>query len=233
MSVWPNGKSTPPTVTSPFGYSAGYEGMHWGLDTIGHYYNHAIDSGVVIHVGWNSFGDSRGGGGWEVWYRLDNGDVIVTYHNRRGLLVAKGDRVVAGTRLGIQSNSGFAFGIHCHTEVWRNGRRDQRTDPYAYIAALVGSTPAGGGTTPIEEEEEMSAFKARQIHWTNKADGRTFRALYVEGTGYWVEWTEGGAKYANAILKQHETGDSMAVTESLAGAFRSAAQRLQTTPTEQ
>lgn len=156
MPVWPNGKSTPPTVTSPYGYSPGYDGMHWGLDTIGHYYNHAIDSGVVIHVGWNSFGDHRGGGGWEVWYRLDTGHVIVSYHQRRGLLVAKGDRVVAGSRLGIQSNTGYAFGIHCHTEVWLNGRRDSRTDPYEFIRTLIGLSQAADAVSRFSTKGDQS-----------------------------------------------------------------------------
>lgn len=164
---WMNGKSSPPDVTSPYGYSPGYgKEFHFGLDTIDHYYNHAIGDGEVIYVGWSTFG----GGGWEVWYRLDNGDVIVYYHNRRGLLVARGDRVEAGTRLGVQSNTGGNYGIHCHTEVWLNGRRDSRTDPYEYISNLVGSKPAGGGSTPIiTADERENDMDVRYVHRTEGA----------------------------------------------------------------
>jgi len=151
MAVWPNGLRTPPKFSSLWKeYKGVPDSGHWGLDSYGYEYNHVIDDAQVFYIGWNTYG----GGGREIWYRLRNGDVIVYYHNAVDVFVKVGDQVVEGQRLGRQSDTGKAFGIHNHTEVWVNGRRDSRVNPLTYIAALVGSSPAGGGGTPIIETED-------------------------------------------------------------------------------
>ena len=150
MAVWPSGLRAKPRISSPYGRSAGYTGFHYGVDMYGFPFNCAIADGQVIHIGWNTFG----GGGREIWYRIGNGDVIVYYHNDVDVFVVDKEWITEGKPLGVQSNTGQARGAHLHAEVWRNGRRDSRTDPVAYIAALVGTSPAGGDATPFPEQEE-------------------------------------------------------------------------------
>jgi len=90
------------------------------------------------------------------------------------------------------------------------------------------TSPAGGNTTPIEEtqEEEDDEMKASQVHWTRKKDGLTQRALFVPGTSYWLTWQESGAAIANGFATNVGTGNSTAITESMAGAMERASAAL-------
>lgn len=101
----------------------------------------------------------------------------------------------------------------------------ERVDWIVELARRTLSGTAGGGYTPIEEEEDT--MKPRQIHYTDAATGRVIRALLVPGTGYFVKWTESGSAYANGIAKNMETGTSTEVTGSLFAVFQAeaAAQR--------
>ena len=155
MAVWPNGSRTRPTLSSLWKeYDGVYAANHWGLDSHGYYYNCAIDDAVISYIGWNTYG----GGGREILYRLNNGDVIVYYHNAIDVLVTVGQRVTAGQRLGIQSNTGKVTGDHNHTEVWIGGRRTSRVNPLTYIAALVGSSTAGTTPTPTGSDTDMAQY---------------------------------------------------------------------------
>ena len=177
MAVWPNGLNTRPKLSSLWKqYEGVYAKDHYGLDMYGFMYNCAIDDGEIIRIGYNLFG----GGGHEVYLRLDNGDVILYYHNAPGLLVKVGDRVTAGQRLGIQSDSGKTDGIHLHLEVWLDGYRSRRVDPLPYITKLVGASPANTSTTPLidsaESENEMKSIRLRDsqngsIAWANWETG--------------------------------------------------------------
>jgi murein DD-endopeptidase MepM/ murein hydrolase activator NlpD len=54
--------------------------------------------------------------------RADDEYDYVFMHLRRGsILVAAGQRVVAGEQLGQVGNSGRSFGAHLHFEVWTGG----------------------------------------------------------------------------------------------------------------
>jgi len=158
MAVWPNGLKTRPTLSSLWKeYSGVYAKDHWGFDTYGFRYNCAIAAGVIVKIGYNTFG----GGGHEVYLKLDgSGDIILYYHNAADLLVVVGQRVVAGQRLGIQSNSGKTYGIHLHLEVWLGGYRSRRTDPLPYITKLVGTSPASDSSTPLPTMEESANMRS-------------------------------------------------------------------------
>ena len=148
MAVWPNGSRTRPKLSSLWKQYSGQPAPdHFGLDSYGYKYNCAIEAGVISKIGWNTYG----GGGREIYLRLDNGDVILYYHNAIAALVRVGQRVVAGQRLGVQSSTGKTYGIHLHIEVWKGGYRSRRVNPLPYITALVGSSTAGGTTLPIIE----------------------------------------------------------------------------------
>jgi len=177
--LWPNGSTTPPTSSSPYGYSVGYGSeFHYGWDSYGYTYNHAISSGTISKIAWSTFG----GGGREVYLEMDNGDTALYYHNKNETLVKVGQRVAAGTRLVAQGNTGGAYGIHLHLEIWLGGYRARRTDPYAYLKARVTSKPAGGGTTPIkeEEEEEEEDMRPFTIGIKNKNNSAQFALISAD-----------------------------------------------------
>jgi hypothetical protein len=156
VAVWPNGLRTRPTLSSLWKEYSGKPAVdHFGLDMYGFKYNHSIAAGIVTKIGYNSFG----GGGHEVYLKLDNGDVILYYHNAQNLLVKPGERVEAGWRLGVQSNSGKTYGIHLHLEVWRNGYRSRRVDPLPYITKLVGTSPASSAPIKIEGNPVKIIYK--------------------------------------------------------------------------
>ena len=74
-------------------------------------------SGVVSWVRYQ-----RGGAGHYVVLHADDDLDYVFMHLRRGsILVAAGQRVVAGEQLGEVGNSGRSFGAHLHFEVWVGG----------------------------------------------------------------------------------------------------------------
>jgi len=188
MFVWPNGSTKQPLISSPYGYSAGYgDEFHYGLDTYGYTYNCAIGDGEITKIAWSTFG----GGGREIYLTLTNGDVAPYYHNANSVMVTVGEKVKAGDRLALQSNTGGNYGIHCHLEIWVGGSRSRRTDPYAYLKARVGPKTASSGTVSTieeaeEEEEEMKPFT---IGIKNK-NGTTQWALISGDLAHFVPiWT--------------------------------------------
>jgi len=169
VAVWPNGSRTRPTLSSLWKeYDGVYAADHYGLDMHSFTYNHAIAAGVITKIGYNSFG----GGGHEVYLKLDgSGDIILYYHND-ATLVDVGDRVVAGWRVGVQGSSGKTYGKHLHLEVWLGGYRSRRTNPLTYITKLVGTSPAGSTPIKIEGNPVKTIYKT-----TTQPGGKPLWAL--------------------------------------------------------
>lgn len=82
-------------------------------------------SGVVTWVRYQ-----RGGAGHFVVLRADDELDYVFMHLRRGsIVVAAGQRLAAGERLGEVGNSGRSFGAHLHFEVWIGGWFEKGGEP--------------------------------------------------------------------------------------------------------
>jgi murein DD-endopeptidase MepM/ murein hydrolase activator NlpD len=114
-------------VAGPYGF--GGEDARFGAPRAGHTHQGqdvtaargtpvvAPYAGVVTWVRYQ-----RGGAGHYVVLRADDEYDYVFMHLRRGsILVAAGQRVVAGEQLGQVGNSGRSFGAHLHFEVWTGG----------------------------------------------------------------------------------------------------------------
>jgi hypothetical protein len=71
------------------------------------------------------------------------------------------------------------------------------------------------------------------IHWTggsvigSDATSKVRRAIWSEIDGYFMEWSESGSTYANAMAGAWNTGASVALTQSLAAAVYQACQKSQ------
>ena len=123
------------SVTSPFGlrWMGGATGNHKGIDVVGVDDKHvcAVRSGVV---GASQIITDKANrtGEWGNYVRVDGDDGMYYYYchlDRR--LVSVGQRVNRGDHIGIEGNTGYSFGSHCHFEV-RN-LSGWSVDPSAYL----------------------------------------------------------------------------------------------------
>jgi murein DD-endopeptidase MepM/ murein hydrolase activator NlpD len=131
---------TPTTAPKAFGGSAGGTGPaprvsgSWAWPVVGggnyisqyfHYGHYGVDIAAdygtpivaplaahVIFAGWKD-----NGGGYQVWLQLGSGLYSAEYH-MSAVLVAAGQDVAKGQRVGRIGMSGWASGPHCHFEVW-------------------------------------------------------------------------------------------------------------------
>lgn len=149
MSSYPNGLTTPPKVTDPYGmrWHPIYHDyrMHYGTDSVNHPAgkNYAPEAGLVVFAAYN------GGGGFEV--RIESGggrQWRIKHHS--SFLVSVGQWVSQGQAVGYTGTTGDSTGVHCHCELWINGNS---TDPYAWVSQHLTSA-AGGGGTPLKEGEK-------------------------------------------------------------------------------
>lgn len=121
-------------ITSPYGNRVlnGESGWHNGLDFVsdGDKQIVAVCGGVVQQSRMVTDKSNRT---WEwgnyVSVQGDDGKTIYYCHMSQRK-VAAGQRVKAGDVLGIEGNTGYSFGTHCHFEV-RNG--SAAIDPAAYL----------------------------------------------------------------------------------------------------
>ena len=126
-SVWPAAGE----VTSPFGWRRSPFGTRWrfhsGLDIARARGAPVLASadGVVLAAGWD--------GGFGHAVTLDHGlGVSTVYAHCHRLLVAEGDRVVAGQRIALMGSTGRSTGPHLHFEVQFDG---VPVDPADYLPA--------------------------------------------------------------------------------------------------
>ncbi len=123
--VWPlDGKVQ---ITSEFGYRVlqGVREFHEGVDLNAWYGTpvKATKDGVVTFAGW------RGGLGWTVEIKHEDGFVTVYGHNSR-LLVKTGAEVKAGDVIARSGSTGRSTGPHVHYAILLNGKP---VDPMKYI----------------------------------------------------------------------------------------------------
>lgn len=108
-------------VTSPFGWRTlnGVREDHRGIDVVGitDKYICAVVPGVVA-VSTIITDKSDLTWQWGNYVRVDGDDGRKYYYcHMRKRLVSVGRRVKAGDHLGIEGNTGYSFGSHCHFEV--------------------------------------------------------------------------------------------------------------------
>lgn len=156
--LYPNGTSTRPEVSSPFGpRSGGAFSIHYGADLIGFTTIRAVAAGKVTFSGW--LNDSAGN---TVVIDHGNGVTSVYMHNDSHE-VARGANVTEGQAVAVMGQSGNATGNCNHLEIRIHGTS---VEPLAYIAARL---------TTNNQEEEMI------INIQGRAGARRGGAFYIEG----------------------------------------------------
>lgn len=152
-------------VTSPFGYRTlnGARDYHRGIDVVG------VDSKEIRAVRGGNVVSSqiitdKANRTWE-WGNyvciLGDDGMYYYYCHMSERYVSKGQSVAAGDIIGVEGNTGYSFGSHCHFEVRRADGTSVNPAPYLGIPNELGEY-----CEKETEEEEM--------------DAKTFKELFEE-----------------------------------------------------
>lgn len=89
---------------------------HDGLDLVGITSKeiHSTVSGTVYHAGWENDNDPRQGFGMFVCIRSDTDNNYYYYGHLSKILVNEGEHVNVCDTIGIEGDTGYSFGSHCH-----------------------------------------------------------------------------------------------------------------------
>jgi hypothetical protein len=155
-TLWPNGTTTQPHVSSAFGPRkapvGGASTVHRGVDCTGYSLVRSIAPGRVVAVGTPS---GWAGGGTQVWVQHD-GFFSKSMHMKAGSAIVRvGDDIPEGRILGVMGMTGTASGVHHHLEVTLGKVHYSNTgqiDPVPFIQNRI--SPAGGGGSEIVMDKE-------------------------------------------------------------------------------
>ncbi len=133
-------------VTSPFGWRTlnGEREYHKGIDLVGTNKNIvAVEGGVVgVSTIFEQATDTTLTWQWGNYVRIDTDSGLKMYYCHMSKRIAVvGQRVKAGDILGVEGNTGYSLGSHCHFEVRNNAGVSLDPSPYLGIPNAVGSYP--------------------------------------------------------------------------------------------
>lgn len=149
--LWPNGSTTRPHISSPFGpRSGGAFSVHYGADLTGYETVRAAGAGLVTFAGWMN--DSAGN-----TVVIDLGGGVSELHMHLATItVSRGTRVGVGHPLGRMGMTGNATGECDHFEIRIHG---VSVDPIPYVTARL-------TITDKSEEDDM-----KLLFVTDSVDG--------------------------------------------------------------
>lgn len=114
-------------MNSPFNYrfkvTQTYQpNVHKGLDLVGLDSKeiHATCNGRVEIARWENANNHRQGFGQYVMIHEENSNRCFIYAHLSKILVSAGDYAKNGDVIGIEGNTGYSFGSHCHYEIRLN-----------------------------------------------------------------------------------------------------------------
>lgn len=143
MTLWTNGKTTQPTVSSGGKYGprkGGYSDHHDGVDFIGYSDIVAVLPGTVT---WAGYYNGAAGNG-VVFVPDGHPGVEIKHFHPASVAIAKGSRVAAGQKIAKAGKTGNATGVCDHFEIRVNG---VPVNPIAWLKANgLGAVPAAGVT---------------------------------------------------------------------------------------
>lgn len=130
-------------VTSPFGMRTlnGVRGDHKGIDVVGVTDKH-VCAVVGGRVAASTIITDKSDRTWEWgnYVRVDGDDGRRYYYcHLSKRLVSVGRRVEAGEHIGIEGNTGYSFGSHCHFEVRDCSGNSINPAPFLGIPNAVGT----------------------------------------------------------------------------------------------
>lgn len=93
-----------------------------------------------------------------VTVKADTGELI-TYAHLSERLVSKGERIKKGDVIGIEGNTGYSFGSHCHLEV----RTSENKVTAAVNTPNYTDIPNAVGKYIVKEEEDMTRAEVQEM----------------------------------------------------------------------
>ncbi|HCH28553.1 MAG TPA: hypothetical protein DEW35_03495 [Ruminococcaceae bacterium] len=171
-----------------FRISQKYKGLqHDGFDMVG------IDDktiystvdGTVERAGWENPNNHSQGFGQYVRIKASNGDRYYFGHLSK-IFVTVGQTVKKGDKLGVEGNTGYSFGSHCHYCVRENGDKNKPKD----ISVLTGLpneehvTYNNKETETKKEETEMRFEKVKNLpEWAKPTIKKLIDKGIITGKG--------------------------------------------------
>lgn len=140
---------------------------------------------------------------WGNYIRIDTADGLQIFMcHMSGRKVKKGDKVKAGDVVGIEGNTGYSFGSHCHFEIRKNGKS---VDPTPYLGIKnawgiheVKTTPAA---FPDQYEHDGLTFiraKNFKVVYHDKPKKSYNSTRYING-GFFANYKENGIYFTLPI----------------------------------
>lgn len=127
--------------------------LHRGID-LSAYKNQDVHA---AHEGWISWAGYNGGEGNSIHINHADGTETKYFHNTS--FVRSDGNVASNEHIARAGTTGDSTGVHVHFETHSSASVDSPVNPRGFMAARgVGSSTAGGGSTPIDTTLEGDAF---------------------------------------------------------------------------
>ena len=200
-------------VTSVYGNRTlnGSTALHTGLDLVGLSSKEllAVCNGTVLQsrIVAKSSGDLTWQWGNYVMLQAETGERVIYAHLSKRL-VSKGDKVKIGDVIGIEGNTGYSFGSHCHLEV-RNGNNIVtsfvNTPSYTGIPNIIQTIKNKGVEEPMTaaEKKDFDALK-NKVAELEKALAEKENAERV--WHYWDELKKEAPWAYNPLMALYQNG---------------------------
>ncbi len=150
-------------ITNPYGNGHGGVDLGWQDTPTDYITAHSEGQVVFCQTGMENDTGSTGNASYGNCVKIAHPNGWYTlYAHMSQVLVAYGEYVDAGRRIGKMGNTGNSYGNHLHFEV--RDAEDSRIDPAPYIAADLPYLPTNPGTDPagitLEQVEKIAAEAA-------------------------------------------------------------------------
>lgn len=147
------------TLTSRFGWRTlnGKQDYHKGVDLVGTDKTLVSPCDGVVRSSTIITDKSNTTWEWGNYIRIDRADgvqIFMCHMASRNVVV--GQAVKSGDVVGIEGNTGYSFGSHCHFEVRKNGTSVDPT-PYLGIANAAGTYPVKA-TAKASLDEDLAVL---------------------------------------------------------------------------
>ena len=179
-----------------FRVSQEYKGTsHDGLDLVG------VDSkniysttnGVVERAGWENSANKKQGFGQYVRIKQDGSDDRYYFGHLSKINVKVGDKVKIGDLLGVEGNTGYSFGSHCHYCIRGNASKSEIKD----VCILSGIPNKIGTYNAITE----GWAKDEKGWYYLKANGNRAKNCWQKDSSGWCYLNANGRITTNAWVK--------------------------------
>lgn len=206
MTVYGNGTTSRPPITSPYGpRSGGAFSFHYGTDFIGYSQLRSCLPGRVTSAGWLN---SAAGNTIAVESRdpLTGKMITIVRMHVASIGVRVGQQVAEGEVLGIMGKTGNASGNCDHLEIrdWTSGSM-VTIDPVSWFAARIGTgAAAGGGPLANDQRRAIAVVNGRER--ATSQSPTTGDPLQPGAVGNFIGWVDGENVEGNHVWFKGTSG---------------------------